>query len=122
MFRVTLSRLAAHRRRLLGTGLSIVLGVAFLSGTLLLGATMEANFDRLFTEAIGSTDVVVRGAVDVSTEPQQGQSLVPLSTLDAVRDVDGVAHAEPQWQGYAQLVGADGRPVGGNGPPTLGSN
>jgi putative ABC transport system permease protein len=122
MFRLTLARLAATRRRLLATMASIILGVAFLSGTLVLGGTLEANFNRLFTEAIGSTDVVVRGDVDVSTRPMQGQSLVPASVVDTVRRVDGVARAEPQWQGYAQLIGADGRAIGGNGPPTLGSN
>jgi putative ABC transport system permease protein len=122
MFRLTITRLAATRRRLLGTVLSVVLGVAFLSGTLLLGNTLEANFTRLFSEAIGSTDVVVRGAVDVSTRPQQGQSRVPASLVDVVRHVDGVARAEPQWQGYAQLIGADGKAVGGNGPPTIGGN
>jgi putative ABC transport system permease protein len=122
VFRLTVTRLAATRRRLAGMALSIILGVAFLSGTLLLGNTLEANFTRLFTEAIGSTDVVVRGDVDVNAGPQQGQSLVPVAVVDTVRAVPGVAAAAPQWQGYAQIVGSDGTPIGGNGPPTLGGN
>jgi putative ABC transport system permease protein len=122
MFRLTLSRLAATRRRLVGTTLSIVLGVAFLSGTLLLGSTLEANFTRLFTEAVGSTDIVIRGDTDVSTEPMAGRAPVPASVIDTVRSVDGVAHAEAQWQGFAQLIGADGEAIGGGGPPTIGGN
>ena len=39
-----------------------MLGVAFLTGTLVLGDTLSANFDRLFTEVSASTDVVVRNA------------------------------------------------------------
>ena len=62
----------AHKRRLVGTLLAVVFGVAFLSGTLLLGDTLRANFDALFTQANGGTDVVVRSATKVSD--RNGQS------------------------------------------------
>jgi hypothetical protein len=50
----------ARKRRLVATLLAVGLGVAFLAGTLLLSDTLRANFDRLFTQANGSTDVVAR--------------------------------------------------------------
>ena len=45
MFNVTFKGLRAHKRRLLGTFLAVFLGTAFLSGTLVLGDTLRANFD-----------------------------------------------------------------------------
>src|SRR4029450_3637013 len=47
---LTFHEMRAHARRLTGTGLAVLLGVAFLTGTLVLGATLRANFDDLFTE------------------------------------------------------------------------
>ncbi|MGH9118134.1 MAG: ABC transporter permease [Acidimicrobiales bacterium] len=107
-----------HRRRLVGTTVAVVLGVAFLVGTLVLGDTLGANFDRLFTEVTASTDVVVRNATEVSEEDgHDAGGPIPASVLDTVRDVDGVAVAEPQVLGYGSLIGSDGEPIGGNGPP-----
>ena len=37
-------------RRLAGTSLAVLLGVAFLAGTLVLGDTLRRNFDTLFTD------------------------------------------------------------------------
>ena len=60
MLKLSLFSLWARRRRLMSTGLAVVLGVAFLTGTLVLGDTLKANFDRLFTEVSAGTSVVVR--------------------------------------------------------------
>ena len=50
MLNVSLKGLWAHKRRLFGTVFAVVLGVAFLVGTLVLGDTMRAGFDDLFTD------------------------------------------------------------------------
>src|SRR5260370_41460803 len=47
MLNVTFKSLWARKRRLAGTFVAVLLGVAFLSGTLVLGDTLRANFDRL---------------------------------------------------------------------------
>lgn len=44
MFRATFKGINAHKRRLFGTGMGVVLGVAFLVGTLVLGDTLRAGF------------------------------------------------------------------------------
>ncbi len=62
MLNVTLKGVRAHRRRLLGTFLAVFLGIAFLSGTLVLGDTLRANFDTLFADANAGTDALVRSA------------------------------------------------------------
>src|SRR5215211_7863335 len=117
--------LLAHKRRLIGTFLAVFLGVAFLSGTLVLGDTLRGNFDDLFTEANAGTDVVVRHASKLSTDPGEPDSqrgLLDASLVDTVRDVEGVAAAEGSVEGFGQLVGKNGDKLGGNGPPTLAGN
>jgi putative ABC transport system permease protein len=120
-----LKGLVAHKRRLLGTFLAVFLGVAFLSGTLVLGDTLRANFDNLFTEANAGTDAVVRHATKLGTDPGEPASqrgLIDASLLARVRGLDGVAAAEPDVQGFGQLLGKNGDKLGGNGPPTLAGN
>src|SRR5919106_4032953 len=117
--------LLAHKRRLVGTFLAVFLGVAFLAGTLVLGDTLRGNFDDLFTEANAGTDVVVRHESRLATdpgEPDTQRGLIDASVVDTVRDVDGVAAAEPTVEGFGQLVGKNGDKLGGNGPPTLAGN
>lgn len=124
MLTLTLRSLGARKRRFVGTFLAIFLGVAFLSGTLVLGDTLTANFDRLFADANAGTDVVVRAADKIPGERrlESGRGLVPASLVDQVAAVEGVAAAAPEVSGYGQLIDAKGKAVGGNGPPTLAGN
>ncbi len=52
--------MVAHKLRLLLTTASIALGIAFLSGTLVLTDTMSLAFDQLFGKVSSGTDAVVR--------------------------------------------------------------
>ena len=127
MLNVTLKGLRAHKRRLVGTFLAVFLGIAFLSGTLVLGDTLRANFGTLFADANAGTDALVRSAATIEADGGRGpdldgRSLIPSSLADRVRNVAGVAAAEPSITGYGQLIGADGNAVGGNGPPRLAGN
>lgn len=122
MVKLTLRNLAAHKRRLIGTSLAVCLGVAFLAGTFVLGDTMAASFDRLFTSGIGQTDAVVRSADQVSGEIETAQALVPQAVVDRVASVDGVGTAAVQIEGFGQLNGSDGEKLGGSGPPTVAGN
>jgi putative ABC transport system permease protein len=111
----------ARKRRLVATLLAVALGVAFLAGTLLLSDTLRANFDRLFTQADSGTDVVLRGATQIGSG-NATRTGVDASLLPRVRAVPGVADAQPFLEGYGQLLGRDGKPIGGNGPPTQAAN
>jgi putative ABC transport system permease protein len=117
--RLTIVSAWRRGRRLVGTAVAVVLGVAFLTGTLVLGDTLKANFDRLFAEVSAGTDVVVRNAtaVDPDSARDQGRGLIDASIVDIVRRVEGVAGAEAQILGYGSLIGRDGDAIGGNGPP-----
>ncbi|MEU1511152.1 ABC transporter permease [Streptomyces sp. NPDC005811] len=122
--RLSLTSLRAHKRRFAGTFLAVFLGVAFLAGTLVMGDTLRASFDSMFGSATAGTDAVVRGA-DALTTPGESQGVrrpVGTSLVAAVEKVPGVAAAAPDIQGAGQLVGADGKAIGGQGPPTLAGN
>ncbi|MFI2204952.1 ABC transporter permease [Streptomyces sp. NPDC020192] len=122
--RLSLTSLRAHRRRFAGTFLAVFLGVAFLAGTLVMGDTLRASFGSMFGEATSGTDAVVRGA-DAITAPGEAQGVrrpVETSLVKTLERVPGVAAAAPSIQGRGQLVGADGKPIGGQGPPTLAGN
>lgn len=118
MTRVTLAGLWAHKRRLVGMLLSVFFGVAFLAGTLALGDTMRTSIKDFIGASNAGTDVVVRNATQVSDSPAAARGAIDATVLDRVRAVDGVEVAEPQIQGFAQIVGHDGKAVEVNGPRT----
>ncbi|POX50424.1 ABC transporter substrate-binding protein [Streptomyces sp. Ru71] len=122
--RLSVAGLRAHKRRFAGTFLAVFLGVAFLAGTLVMGDTLRASFDSMFGSATAGTDAVVRSA-DAITTPGESQGVRQPVRTDLVRRIEGVpgvAAAAPNIQGAGQLVGSDGKPVGGQGPPTLAGN
>ena len=126
MLHVTFKSLLARKLRLLLTALAVVLGVSFVSGTLVLGDTLNSTFDKLFATAYSGTDVGVRGKsafeanVAEGGDPAQTRPPVPVSVLDDVRAVDGVRQAEGDSSGFAQIVTADGEVVETGGAPTIG--
>ena len=122
MWKITLAGLRAHRRRLLATSLAVVVGVAFLTGTLVLGDAMSKGFDDLFGRLNAGTDVVVRPAGSGGSDDVSGSGTLDAALVEEVRDVPGVRNAEGSIQGLGQLLGADGERLGGDGPPTLAMN
>ncbi len=120
MWKISLKSLGAHKRRLFRTCSAVLLGVAFLAGTLVLGDTMRAGFANAFSQAYAGTDVVVQGDRTMGEESGQQRRIVPDEVLVAIEGVDGVAVASPAIDGISQVLDLDGDPIGGNGPPTLG--
>jgi putative ABC transport system permease protein len=125
MFTTTLKNLAAHKLRLLTTSLAVLLGVAFMSGTLVLTDTIGTTFDGLLAELNEGTDVHIRSDV-TTTSDQLGEQRARLdaSLVDTITGVDGVKTAEGSIEAYAQLVDHDGDPMGNPemGAPTVGTN
>ena len=120
---LTANSLWSHKRRLMGALIAVTIGVAFLTGTLLLSDSLRANFSTLFAQANGGTDVVVRGATKVATDSRGNTRIgIPATLLGQVRSEPGVADAQPYQAGFGRLLGADGKAIGGNGPPTEAAN
>ena len=125
MFRVALEGLFARKFRLLSTSLSVLIGVAFLSGSMVLIDTIDKTFDDLFVELLQDVDAVVRSDNVIETDFGDLRSRIDESLLETVLTVDGVAAADGDVGGFAQLVGPDGDPIGNvgpNSPPTLGTS
>ena len=107
-----------------------MLGVGFVAGTFVLTDTMNKAFDQLFTDAAAGSDVVVRAEqafAPSATGPGSGaieeRDPVPDTLLPTVESVPGVASASGDVSGSAQVVDpATGDPIGGVGPPTIGTN
>jgi len=122
MWRLALKSTLAKRMRLFSTALSVLLGVAFLAGTLVFTDTLRRTFDDLFADVFAETDSYVRSTESLDLGfGQTERGRISDSLVAEVRAVDGVADAQGIVEGYAQVVGKDGKPVGdpGNGPPTF---
>src|SRR5918994_1308044 len=107
MVRLALKSALAKKRRLFGTALSVILGVAFLSGTLVFTDTIGRTFDDLFASIYAETDTYVRAEASIELDmggSQRGR--MPDSVVSTVAAVPGVADAQGLLAGYAQIVGA----------------
>ncbi len=125
MWKITLKGVRSHKVRLVLTTVSVVLGVAFVSGTYVLTDTMQAVFDDLVRGGSQTIDVMIRPAVaeDIaigSEASYYGAPTLPEDLVSEVGAVEGVERAEGSVEGYAQIVTPDGTPITPMGPPTLG--
>jgi hypothetical protein len=111
MFVLTIKELAAHKLRLLTTAFAVLLGVAFMSGTLIFTDTIGATFDSALADVDAGVDAYVRTPSDIDTGYGQGPRL-DASIVDTIAAVDGVDQVALRINGYARLVGPDGTPVG----------
>lgn len=121
MLRTTLRSLWSHKRRLVSTCLAVILGVAFMSGTLVLNSTISRVFDDLFANLGEGVDAVVRGE-KLFESPQGGdeRALLDDSVVAEVAAVPGVAAAEGSIATVdITLLDRKGDPMGGVGPPTI---
>ena len=126
MLKITVRGLLAHKLRFAMTAAAVVIGVSFIAGTFILTDSINASFKGIFIQpavgrdttvrsrsAFGSTGVV---AVDVQRAP------VPDRLIAAIERVPGVKVAAGTVQGYAQLVGKDGKAVRAENASLLGTN
>ena len=124
MFRLALKGALARKLRLALTAVSIILGVAFVSGTYVLTDTLNATFERIFGNAESGVSVVVRGTQAFTPGDSGGtadeRALVPDSVLQTVRHVPGVSSVLGVASGFAQLV-YQGKAVTNGGAPNLGT-
>ena len=106
--------------RTLLSGLAVVLGVAFVAGAFVLGDMVSGAFDDIFDTANRGVDVRVQSP----EEDENGLAApFPASVLATVQGVDGVEVAEGSlFADQVVIIGADGSPIGGQGPPQFGAS
>ncbi|GLB63178.1 ABC transporter permease [Dietzia sp. NCCP-2495] len=113
MLRVSLRNIRAHKLRLLLSVLAVVLGTAFVTGSLVFTSTLKSTFDGLLDQ--GSRDL----SVMIEPESAQGGG-VPFEVAEQVLDVPGVAAASPGVSGTVVLFNADGTVYQSGGAPSEG--
>lgn len=123
MFRTALRTVLAHKARLLMTVLAVMLGVAFVSGTLVFTDTLGNAFNK--QSAKSYKDVAVSVTTYTSEEKgadgkKQEPGLSP-KALDEIGAVDGVASVTPRVEGFAGVADPDGKLIG-NGWSNTGTN
>jgi putative ABC transport system permease protein len=124
--RFTIKGLLAHKLRFALTALAVMLGVAFMSGTMVLTDTISRTFDNLFADVNRGTDAIVRSRESLTGsfggDRQRGR--IPASLVPEIETVSGVAAAEGDLDFYAQLVDKNDDAIGdpGQGAPTFGFN
>lgn len=124
MWRTTWRNLLAHKLRLAMSGLAIVLGVAFVVGTLIFTDTLSRTFNALFETTAADVNVVRATAFDqglAGTGVGGTASYVPADLVEEIAEVDGVAAVEGTVQGEGvYILTPDGEVLDTGGAPGLG--
>src|SRR3954454_4766804 len=111
MLSLTFKSIRANKARFLLTSVAVILGVAFMAGTLVLTDTIKSSYDDVATNVYKSTDAVVRSArhIQGDNDKKEVRGTVPAKLLATVRSVKGVAAADAQQVGVAVVVAKNGR-------------
>ena len=119
MLRATWKSLLGRKVRLVMSTFAIVLGVAFVCGSLMFSDTLERSFTSLFSATVG--DVVVRPEIGTSFGAAEGSSrTVPASLVEELAALPEAARADGNVSAPGVFViGDDGKVVGGQGAPGL---
>ncbi|QTZ94182.1 ABC transporter permease [Streptomyces auratus] len=125
MLRTALRNVLAHKARLMMTALAVLLGVAFVAGTLIFSDTVGEAVKKASAKNLDGVAVSVQ-AVDPDTGPRTGKdgkrsTLLDDKLADKVRALPGVQSVRRDVTGTATLAGPDGIPIG-NGWQNLAAN
>ncbi|MFG2874646.1 ABC transporter permease [Streptomyces sp. NPDC048337] len=118
MFRTALRNVFAHKARLLMTAFAVMLGVTFITGSLVYGDSLGRSATAHATEGYE------RIAVNVSSDGPPGgggPAGIDAGTVAALAKIPGVAVAAGRVDGFAAVADRDGRPIG-HGPSHQGGN
>ncbi|MEU0740957.1 ABC transporter permease [Streptomyces sp. NPDC006134] len=122
MFRTALRNVLAHKARLLMTVLAVMLGVAFVSGTLVFTNTISGALQKSSAKGFDHVDVAVRPEYQDAEGDRVGRTPeLTQAVLEKSARVPGAAHAVGVVGGFTALAGKDGK-LAGDGFGTRGGN
>ncbi|MEU8761949.1 FtsX-like permease family protein [Streptomyces sp. NPDC048659] len=110
MFRTALRNVLAHKARLLMTVLAVMLGVAFVSGTLVFTDTLSNAFRNQSAKSYDDVAVAVSAAPN-QHDPNQTPGLTE-QTRQKIAGLDGVADATGRVNGFAGVPDKNGKLIG----------
>ncbi|WP_225840166.1 ABC transporter permease [Streptomyces sp. NK08204] len=114
MFRTALRNVLAHKTRLLMTVLAVLLGVAFVSGTLVFTNTVSDAYQNSSAKGFDQVDVAVQARHQDSEGNRVGRTPdLTQALLDRAARVPGAASATGVVSGFTAIAGKDGKLVGG---------
>ncbi|MGK5529883.1 ABC transporter permease [Streptomyces sp. URMC 129] len=123
MLTTALRNVLAHKARLMMTTLAVLLGVAFVAGTLVFTSTVSEAFRRSSEEGLTNVDLAIQP--DDDSEAAEAAPGDPANLgqdlLDQAAALPGVASATGRVSGFAALADKDGDLVGA-GWDTSGAN
>ncbi|MEU4920159.1 ABC transporter permease [Streptomyces parvus] len=117
MFRTALRNVLAHKARLLMTVLAVMLGVAFVSGTLVFTDTLGNAFRNQSAKSYDNVAV----SIETFAGDDEKTPGIDDATLEKIRGLDGVASATGRVDGFAGVADPDGKLIG-NGWSNTGAN
>ena len=121
MLHASWKSLLARKLRLVMSGFAIVLGVAFVAGSLIFTDTLGRAFTQIMAGSVG--DVVVRPVGAVNDENTQSAKTLPASLATGLAKVDGAARADGGVTAVGVFViGRDGKVIGAQGAPGIAVN
>ncbi|MET7800943.1 ABC transporter permease [Streptomyces decoyicus] len=125
MLRTALRNVLAHKARLMMTALAVLLGVAFVAGTLIFSDTVGAAIKKASTKNLKGVAVSVQAVADDNAPPtgKDGKrtTLLDDKLVNTVRALPGVQSVRRNVAGTATLAGPDGIPIG-NGWQNIATN
>ncbi|MFE4060719.1 ABC transporter permease [Streptomyces sp. NPDC059096] len=124
MFRTALRTVLAHKARLLMTVLAVMLGVAFVSGTLIFTDTLGSAFRNQSSKSYKDVAVSI-SAYDSrdsdDPEARKGGAGLSQTAMDRIQALDGVSSVTGRVENFAGVADPDGKLIG-NGWSNTGSN
>ncbi|MEU6253357.1 FtsX-like permease family protein [Streptomyces sp. NPDC047043] len=114
MFRTALRNVFAHKARLLMTVLAVMLGVAFVSGTLVFTNTISDAYQTSSAKGFDQVDVAVQAKYQDDTGNKVGKKPeLTQAMLDTSAKVPGAASAVGAVNGFTAIADKDGKLIGG---------
>ncbi|MEU4088046.1 ABC transporter permease [Streptomyces aureus] len=114
MFRTALRNVFAHKARLLMTVLAVLLGVAFVSGTLVFTNTISDAYQKSSAKGFDQVDVAIRAKSAEDTGDTVGRThKLTRPLLDKAAGVPGAASAIGVVDGFTAIADKHGKLIGG---------
>src|SRR3954464_13166912 len=103
MLSLAIKSIRSNKVRFVLTSVAVILGVAFMAGTLVLTDTIKKSYDDVASNVYKGTDAVVRSAdhFQGNNDKTDVRATIDARVLDQVRAVKGVKAAEAQQVGVA---------------------
>ncbi|GAA4923685.1 putative ABC transport system permease protein [Stackebrandtia albiflava] len=123
MLRATFKSLLSRKARLLLSTIAVVLGVAFVTGSLVLNSSLGKSIESMFTTVFDDVDVQVTAERDDSLFASA--TPIPADVVERVAGVDGVSEATglvSEGTGKLRVVGKNGKAIPNFGAPVIGQN